>query len=201
MPKSQWWTAEGAPEVIALREGALLPNGYTYVVCTPTNVASALEGNHMNSANTFDLTTPHNATTHLVGGDVDTTKSSAAARRNVMRTRNKQAHASFAKEMKDLLAGGRPPRLNVSEDQTHLKAHRHTAVKEVAYKILDLRKDGWKGYSMFEKAKVHKELNTSYKFKPPLDLKRVDKYLAGHLRSSRAVWKSHWLRYGDDDRH
>lgn len=54
---------------------------------------------------------------------------------------------------------------------------------------------------MFEKAVVHKELNAQYKFDPPLDPKRVDKYLCGHLRSARAVWKTHWLQYGDDARH
>ena len=29
----------------------------------------------------------------------------------------------------------------------------------------------------------------------------VEKYLAGHLCSSRAVWKAHWMRYGDFERH
>lgn len=103
--------------------------------------------------------------------------------------------------MKDLLVEGRPPTLNVSEDETHLKARWYAAAKEIAYKLLDLRKEGWRGYSIFDKGKVHKELNAQYKLDPPLDPKRVDKYLAGHLRSSRAVWKAHWQRCGDFDRH
>ena len=54
---------------------------------------------------------------------------------------------------------------------------------------------------MFDKVRVHNELNTRYKFDPPLDSKRVDKYLSTHLRNSRAVWKAHWLRYGNEDMH
>jgi hypothetical protein len=45
---------------------------------------------------------------------------------------------------------------------------------------------------MFEKILVHKELNSQYKFDPPLDPKRVDKCLTGHLRSARAVLKAQW---------
>lgn len=48
---------------------------------------------------------------------------------------------------------------------------------------------------------LHRELNAQYKFDPPLDPKKVDKYLSGHLRTSHAVWKAHWLKYGDDSRH
>lgn len=103
--------------------------------------------------------------------------------------------------MKDSLAVGRPPSINVSEQETHMKVRWHSAAKEVAYKILDMRKEGWKGYSLHDKGKVHKELNEKYKFDPPLDPQRVEKYLAEHLRSSRAVWKTHWLKHGDEDWH
>lgn len=48
---------------------------------------------------------------------------------------------------------------------------------------------------------MHKEINTTYKFDLPIDPKRIEKYLAGHLRSSRAVWKAHWQRHGPDNRH
>lgn len=66
---------------------------------------------------------------------------------------------------------------------------------------MDLRKEGWKQYTHFELARVHKELDEKYKFEPPLDPGRVNKYLAGHLRSARASWKSHWTKHGDNDRH
>lgn len=40
---------------------------------------------------------------------------------------------------------------------------------------------------MFEKTRVHKELNAQYTFDPLLDPKNLDKYLARHLRNARAV--------------
>ena len=57
------------------------------------------------------------------GEEVDAAKFSTAKRKKT----NKQVHASFAKEMKDSLAEGRPPQINVREDQTHLKARWHCA--------------------------------------------------------------------------
>ena len=146
---------------------------------------------------------PHNAPRtgkRRGGGEVDKSKRRVAAKRNATRNTNKQANAAFAREMKESLAGGRAPAVNVSEGQTHLKSRWHSAAKEVTYNILDLSADGWKAYSTFDKGKVHKELNEKYKFDPPLDPKRVEKYLAGHLRSSRAAWKAHWLKHGDNDR-
>ena len=52
-------------------------------------------------------------------------------------------------------------------------------------------KKNWKEYTVFESGMVHRELNVQYKFDPPIDPKRVDKYLSGHLRTSCAVWKAH----------
>jgi len=68
--------------------------------------------------------------------------------------------------MKDSLVEGKPLTLNVSEDETHLKARWYPVAKEIAYKLLDMRKEGWRGYSIFDKGKVHKELNVQYKFDP-----------------------------------
>ena len=186
----------GAPEVLMLREGQTLPEGYTLVVCDPRplNIATL-------SPDILDLTTPPDRDAHMVEEDVDVEKRAAAAKRNVRRSTNKHAHTSFVKEVKVALAGGEPPSIHVSENETHLKARWHSAAKECAYKLLDLRKEGWKHYTLWDKERVHKELIRHYKFDPPLDPKVVDKYLAGHLRSSRAVWKSHWLKHGDKGRH
>lgn len=57
--------------------------------------------------------------------------------------------------MKDSLVERRPPSVNVHEDQTELKARWHSTVKEIAYGIIDLSKDGWKGYFVFDKCKIH----------------------------------------------
>ena len=192
---------KAAGEMLALREGQELPEGYTYVTRTPVQDGGGRVRRAGISADTVDLSTPPEGERAVEGGDVETAKRKVAAKRNATRNTNKQANAAFAREMKESLAGGRPPAVNVSEGQTHLKARWHSAAKEVAYNILDLSKDGWKAYSMFEKGKIHKELNEKYKFDPPLDRKRVEKYLAGHLRISRGAWKAHWQKYGDNERH
>jgi hypothetical protein len=121
-------------------------------------------------------------------------------KRNTTRNKNRKANTSFAKELKNSLASGRAANVSVPVEQTDLKSAWHAATKEVAYKFLDLRKESWKDYSLFEKAVVHAQLNEAYKFDPPLDPKRVDKFLSGHLRTSRAVWKAHWKK-GPENRH
>ena len=133
--------------------------------------------------------------------DADTDKRRAMDKRNLTRTLNKHANAAFLREMKDSLAGGRSPSLNVPESATHLKARWHTAAKDAAYRLLDLRKESWKEYSNFDKGKVYSEINQKFKFDPPIEPRRINKYLAGHLRSSRAVWKAHWQVHGDHNRH
>ena len=60
-----------------------------------------------------------------------------------------------------------PPVVSAREDQTHLKARWHAAAKEAAYRLLDLRKESWKEYTIFDKGLVHSELRTHYKFDPP----------------------------------
>lgn len=53
--------------------------------------------------------------------------------------------------MKGALAIDRPIRINLDHDKIDLKARWHAIAKEVAYKLLDLRKGGWKECSHFEK--------------------------------------------------
>ena len=88
-----------------------------------------------------DLTTPPDGGPQMPGEDVDNIKRQAAERQKAGRSTNKHVQASFVKEVKDSLAAGRPPAINVSEDQTHLKARWHSAAKDAAYKLLDLRKE------------------------------------------------------------
>ena len=189
-------TAESVPKVLALREGDPLPVGYKYVVRDHVQPSTT-----MNSTDTVDLTTPPDDPPHTTGEDVEEAKQRAATKRNANRSTNKQVNKSFAKEMKDSLAEGRAPEINAIEDQPHLKARWHSIAKEAAYKILDLSKEGWKAYTFHEKRLVHNEIIDNHKFDPPLDPARIDKYLSAHLRSARAVWKAHWIKYGDEDRH
>ena len=188
--------ADGVPPMLAVREGEPLPEGYTLVVRAP-----ATPGCTKKPTETVDLSTPPECAAPKSREDSDATKRKAADRRNATRSANKQAHAAYTKEVKQALADGRPPEIKVSDQHTHLKARWHAAAKEVAYKFLDMRKEGWKSYTIFEKSRVHREIGEILKSDPPLDPKMVDKYLAGHLRSARAVWKAHWLLHGDDNRH
>lgn len=191
----------GAPAVTAVRGEQTLPPGYPHAGRNAGRVVGGRGGAGANWRETVDLCTPPDAEEDNPDPSIEDARRTAAAKRNAARSANRQHQAAFAREAKDSLAGGRPPALKVTDDDPHLKARWHSAAKEVAYKVLDLRKESWKSYSNAEKNKVHRELNAMIKFDPPLDTKRVDKYLAGHLRSARAVWKAHWQRYGSEDRH
>ena len=187
---------DGQPQVLAIRAGDPLPDGYMIMVrgTEAGNTSS-------NPVDILDLTTHPEGAARGFAEDGDHDKRKSSDGRPSTRTTNKRVQSTFVKEVKASLAGGRAPALHVGENETHLKARWHSAAKEAAYKFLDLRKEGWKSYSIFDKNKVHKAVTATFEFEPPLDPKSVDKYLSGHLRSSRAVWKAHWLRHGDDNRH
>ena len=184
-----------------LEDGDPIPSGQVYMPQDRADPTPSARIQLRSASDTVDIITPPIAVEPPAGEGPDIARSSANARRNVTRTLNRKANATFAKEMKDSLATGRTTEIAVAVVQTDLKSAWHTAAKEVAYKFLDLRKESWKDYSLFDKAKVHKEIATQYKYDPPLDPKRIDKYLSGHLRTQRAVWKVHWKRYGSSHRH
>lgn len=185
-------TADRAPSPMPARAGEALPAGNPHVAGDTAHLPTSVT-----PRDTVDLTTPPDGEEYGGEEEVDAAKLKPADRRRT----NKQAQASFAKEMKDSLAAGRPPQAKRSEDQALLKARWHSAAKDCAYRLLDLTKNSWRDYTLFDKTRVHNELNDRYGFDPPIDPKRVDAYLSAHLRSSRAVWKTHWLRNGDEDRH
>ena len=189
------------PPYIALKEGEPAPAGYSHMVHDRGNAGRAAAAQSPTVGDTAGLSIiPRNGDQRREE-QLETAPSNRVAKKNLARTMNRKANATFAREMKDSLAAGLPPIRRVPEGQGDLKARWHAAAKEVAYKLLDLRKEGWKGYSNFEKGQLHADLNATYKFDPPLEHKRVEKYLSGHLRTSRAVWKAHWLKYGDSQRH
>lgn len=195
-PKASVGAPGDPPNVIAIRAGEPMPDGYTLVVR-----GHEAANTPANPVHVVDMTTGPDCAFLAVDDDVDNEKRKSSDGRPSTRTTNKRVQTSFVKEVKASLAGGRPPALHVGENETHLKARWHSAAKEAAYKLLDMRKEGWKSYSIFDKTKVHREINRAFVFDPPLDLKRVDKYLAAHLRSSRAVWKAHWVSHGEENRH
>ena len=198
MSPPQTRIARNSP-LLALKEGEPIPEGYAYVVKERPN--GGPPGRDVGYADTVDLSTPPKDAMPIAADIAANAKNTSAAKRNLTRNLNRRANSALAKEMKDALASGRTPVIKLSEDSSDLKARWHAAAKEVAYRILDLTKESWKEYTHFEKETLHRELNRQYPFDPPLDPKKVDKYLSGHLRTSRAVWKAHWLKYGDASRH
>jgi hypothetical protein len=84
----RWGSASTCPT-----RGECLPEGYTFIVRTPATPTIAPK-----FMETVDLTTPPDAAFHMSMEDLDTSKRKAAERRNVTRSSNKQAHASFTKE-------------------------------------------------------------------------------------------------------
>lgn len=200
-PRSPPPTTSQNPQFIALKDGEHAPTGYSVMVHDGGSARRTTAVQASTVRETVDLCTPPRSGDQRREEQLQTAPSGTTSKKNLAKTMNRKANALFAKEMRDSLAAGRPPTRHVPEEKPDLKARWHSAAKEVAYKVLDLRKDGWKEYSPFDKSRVHRELNDVYKFDPPLDRKSVEKYLAGHLRTSRAVWKAHWLKYGDSQRH
>ena len=200
-PRSPPRNSSMNPQYIALKEGEPVPAGYSHMVLDRGSAARAQAAPANPVCVPGELCTPPRSGDQRREDQLETAPISTAAKKNMARTMNRKANASFAREMKDSLAAGLPPTRHVPEGQGDLKARWHAAAKDLAYKMLDLRKDGWKDYSIFDKGRLHAELDARYKFDPPLEHKRVEKYLSGHLRTSRAVWKAHWLKYGDLQRH
>ena len=188
-------------QLIALKDGDPIPEGYAYVVESRGVPAANDINQQLAAGDTVDLSTPPRATDARGGEAADTAKSRSAAKKNLTKNTNRKANAKFAKDLKDSLATGQPMQITVAEPTTDLKSAWHAAAKEVAYKFLDLTKESWKEYNHFEKDRVHREVNEQYKFDPPIDPKRIDKFLSCHLRTSRAVWKAHWKKYGTSNRH
>lgn len=200
-PSSPHARTARSPQLIALKDGEPIPAGYSYLVRERPNNGPPSTHQPQRQSDMVDLCTPPKDALDSPGDIAGNAKSASAARRNLTKNLNRKAHSAFARDMKDSLATGRPSTIRLPEDETTLKARWHAAAKEVAYKLLDLRKESWKDYNYFEKEVVHRELDEKYKFDPPIDPKKVDKYLSGHLRTSRAVWKAHWIKYGDAQKH
>jgi hypothetical protein len=190
-----------SPQLIALKDGDPIPEGYKYVVAEQTESVPAGKSQFRTSKETVDLTLPPKPAAPTGGEKTDDAKAKQRARRNMTRNKCRKANVSFAKELKESLATGQAVTIKVVEEETHLKSVWHAAAKELAYKFLDLRKESWKDYTYFERSTIHNELNAQYKFDPPIDPKTIDHYLAGHLRTSRATWKLHWKKYGAERRH
>jgi hypothetical protein len=184
-----------------LKERDPIPEGYSLVIETGVEPVPSVRAGQGQARDTVGLITPPKATEPSTKKGADTVKSKTAAQRNSTRNTNKKANTKFARELKDSLATGQPTAIAIAEENNDLKGAWHAAAKEVAYKLLDLTKESWKDYSIFQKSVVHNELNAQFKFDPPIDSKKIDNFLSSHLRTSRAVWKAHWKKFGPSERH
>lgn len=200
-PSTPQGGSQRRPQLLVLKDGEAIPPGYSYVVQEGCDITQANHRQSHQAREDVDLSTPPAAASPNPHDVTDNTKSIASAKRNLAKIINRKANATFAKELKESLATGRPSTIKIPESSSDLKCRWHAAAKDVAYKLLDLRKESWKEYSQFEKETLHREVNERYKFDPPIDPKSLDKYLSGHLRTARAVWKAHWQKYGDGQRH
>ena len=90
-----------APSVMAVRDGETLPAGYSYVVRDTAHPHTSDIPRE-----TVDLTTQPEGPGHAGGEDTDIAKQYAHERCKDNRNTNKHLHASFAKEVKDSMAGG-----------------------------------------------------------------------------------------------
>jgi hypothetical protein len=168
-----------------LKERDPIPEGYSLVIETGVEPVPSVRAGQGQARDTVGLITPPKATEPSTKKGADTVKSKTAAQRNSTRNTNKKANTKFARELKDSLATGQPTAIAIAEENNDLKGAWHAAAKEVAYKLLDLTK----------------ELNAQFKFDPPIDSKKIDNFLSSHLRTSRAVWKAHWKKFGPSERH
>jgi hypothetical protein len=74
-------------------------------------------------------------------------------------------------------------------------------VKDIAYRILDLRIRYWDRHPQHQKEEIYKLVEKKIIYDPPLQAGYVEKYLRDHLTSARRTWKEHWLVHGDGKRH
>jgi cell wall-associated NlpC family hydrolase len=200
-PPTPETNATRTPGMIVMKVGEPVPEGYNVVVEEQGGGGPSNRIQLQSARETVDLCTPPKTKEPAAAQGPVPAKNKPNANRNLTRNKNRKANTSFAKDLKDSLARGGNKFVKLKVEKTDLRSAWHAAAKEVAYKLLDLRKESWKEYSIFEKGVVHKELNEVYKFDPPLDPFVIDKFLSAHLRTSRAVWKAHWKKYGSEHRH
>ena len=89
---STLWHNRWVPQVLALREGKPLPEGYTLVVQAPATSIGALK-----SMETVALTTPPESAALTSREDLETSNCKTTERRNATRSANKQTNASLAR--------------------------------------------------------------------------------------------------------
>lgn len=188
-----------------IAEGSAIPSGYQVIKPIPNVISHQVhwkDGAHRRLVAQSIEETPSN-TPATLEPTPNQTNMTEKERKAELRRRNRKAHIEFTKEIKSSIAAGKRPTIKRSRRGTtgDLKSRWHSAVKEVAYSVLDLRIKEWGGYSTHDKKMLHDEIKSRFSFDPPVTEKEINRYLAGHLRSQRGVWKLHWEKFGENNKH
>ena len=122
-------------------------------------------------------------------------------RKNARKRELRKTNNVFTDELRRSLASGGTPVIKLPSNEAGIvtsgKFRWHQAVKAVAYRVLDLTIMNWAHQSKRDVKRFHEELQKEYRFVPELGKHSVEKYLKGHLRSSRAAWKQVWADTGE----
>lgn len=122
-------------------------------------------------------------------------------RKNARKRELRKTNNVFTDELRRSLASGGTPVIKLPSNEVGIvtsgKFRWHQAVKAVAYRVLDLTIMNWAHQSKRDVKRFHEELEKEYRFVPELGKHCIEKYLKGHLRSSRAAWKQVWADTGE----
>lgn len=122
-------------------------------------------------------------------------------RKNARKRELRRTNNVFTDELRRSLASGGTPVIKLPSNEAGIitsgKFRWHQAVKAVAYRVLDLTIMNWAQQSKRDVKRFHEDLQKEYSFVPELGQHCVEKYLKGHLQSSRASWKQVWADTGE----
>jgi hypothetical protein len=126
--------------------------------------------------------------------------------RNVENNNDKLSHAWPRDPQQKWMAKNRDIRVHIPTDAPGniigLKAKWQNVVKDIAYRILDLRIRHWHRHPQEQKDEIYRQVEAHFIYNPsPLQDGYIEKYLRDHLSSARRKWKEHWLMHGDSNRH
>jgi hypothetical protein len=123
----------------------------------------------------------------------------------IRKRENRRFHEQYHKEVKESLAENRDIRVHIPTDAAGniigLKVKRQNVVKDIAYRILDLKIRHWDRHPQGQKDEIYRQVKAHFIYNPPLQDGYTEKYLRDHLTSARRKWKEHWLMHGDSNRH
>ncbi len=107
----------------------------------------------------------------------------------IQKRENRRLHEQYHKEVKESLAENRDIRVHIPTDAAGniigLKAKWQNVVKDIAYRILDLRIRHWHRHPQEQKDEIYRQVEAHFIYNPsPLQDGYTEKYLRNHLSSA-----------------